>query len=763
MNGYLQFKKKIQQRLEILEETIQELEKSLGVKESAASWREQLGRAEASLHDPLLRIAVAGSVKSGKSTLINTLVGGELLKRGAGIITAFITRIRTEGEAGGWVELKSWPQVHDELNAAVRSLPVALEEASSLDLSLDLRSLEDRNRLASLLDRMQTEWLQTKGRIDSNFILIKAFLEGRGLLDGQIGENVQRLVLNGASLPNHQRYVGQESHAVYVRDVELHYPVPWLGENVEIADCQGADSPNPAHFELIQRHLLKSHFILYVINSRSGLREADFKLLDFIKALRMFPQTFFVLNVDIDSHTDREDLERLASRAREELAWIVPAPQLFAFSSLYHLAEQSGEKAPERERRRLELWREERELAEATEEGFASFKSRLVRRITDQRSRTLIGSGLSRLAMTAGSILDAAGARQRFLNEDAGSLAKATGQLENKEKALQGTLATLQNAIAGLRDSLLGEIDDATDSYFDLRTGLIVRETMEMAERYPVDQERLADLADRRQFLRQFYRFYLEFRQSLASYLVEKVNLKIIEFAKEQESLLHERFNQSARAFWSLFETAVLDYRKELARYKVRLQMPEDMANCRWPATDGAPPPSFSAFVDQEAVSRGTLLMKFGIGRFSRFLLHVKSQMGKGGIYPEGPSRGNDTLEEAVSLVKTETMAELAHAFRTYRKSFKQECVHRMLEEGILLLMREFGARIQATRLDFSSLRSRDDSREKGKEPIEEVLTRVSRITAAMVEELEGLRFAVNLEWPTDGDGASQEAEAPSG
>ncbi|MCE5242270.1 MAG: dynamin family protein, partial [Desulfobacteraceae bacterium] len=117
MNDYLQLKKKIQQRVEALEDVIRTLETPGIVDENLASrWRTHLTRVQGSLRDSLLRVAVVGSVKSGKSTLINTLAGRDLLKRGAGIITAFITRLRTNGDVGGWVELKPWSQVMEELN-----------------------------------------------------------------------------------------------------------------------------------------------------------------------------------------------------------------------------------------------------------------------------------------------------------------------------------------------------------------------------------------------------------------------------------------------------------------------------------------------------------------------------------------------------------------------------------------------------------------------------------------------------------------------
>ena len=117
MKEYDQFKRKLRQRVEILEETLQEMEEQgLLERRANARWKEHLHQVNRSLEDALLRVAVVGSVKSGKSTLINALAGRDFLKRGAGITTPFIPRVFTNAARGGWVELKPWSQLHRELN-----------------------------------------------------------------------------------------------------------------------------------------------------------------------------------------------------------------------------------------------------------------------------------------------------------------------------------------------------------------------------------------------------------------------------------------------------------------------------------------------------------------------------------------------------------------------------------------------------------------------------------------------------------------------
>lgn len=761
MSEYLQFKKKIEQRVDVVERMIEELEAfHLAEKSAAARWRDHLEQVRGSLEDSLLRVAVVGSVKSGKSTLINALAGKDLLKRGAGIITAFITRILTNGEIGGWVELKPWSQICEEMNAALRMLPVSQEEMAAGD-ALDVRQAEDRARLKAWLERTQREWQQARGQLDPSFILLNSYLEGYGRLHKNVGDTVNRLVFDQHSLAQHQRYVGQEGQAVYVRDMEIHYPVPWLGEKIEVADCQGSDSPNPLHLALLQQYLLKCHFILYVISSRTGLREADFKLLDFIKTLRMFPQTFFILNVDLDVHSHAEDLEKLTERVRSELGWVVSNPQLYCFSALYHLLEGLDATAPERDQRRLAMWREDPALTARTEAGYHLFQTHMAQRISSQRTRVLLGSGLSRLTMVAGSINDTTRAHQRFMDQNLGSLKKSMKHLKNKQKALQGTLGTLENAIAGLKESLRKELDVAVGRYFDTTTGPIIQETLDMVEHYPVDAQYQRDLADYRQLLRQLHRFYLEFRQNLARYLIEKVNLRVIEFAKEQEEFLQDRLKHSSRAFWSLFVTALEDYRKELADFSIDLRSVGAADECDWSGLEKIAPPSFSAFVDEQMVGRGALLMKFGLGRLTRYLNQLKKRIGRRKAAKQSAPQENESFQEAVSLVKSETKSELLYDFRDYRQNFKYAYLYRILDEGTEQLLKSFKGRAEMAQLDFANLLKQSELEGEERENLLQALTRIGQISEAMAEELDGFRCAVNLEWLPPGQAAEPIGEAP--
>ncbi|MEJ2235568.1 MAG: dynamin family protein, partial [Syntrophobacterales bacterium] len=324
-----------------------------------SSWRRSIEAVSESLQDQTLRIAVVGPVKAGKSTFINAMQGRDLLKRGAGIITAFITRIRSGSEEKGWVEIKSWEEINAEVNEALSM--VALQRGSERAEAIDLRSEEDRINLQQLMQEVSPENFVGRETFDPNMVLINGYLNGYSELSAHVRDEPVRMEFTAEELKKHQDFVSQESQAVYLRDMELELPISWLGEMVELGDCQGSDSPNPLHFAMLQEYLLSSHCILYLISSRVGIRQADLKLLEAIKILRLLPQTLFVLNVDLDEHDDMESLKRLQERVGAELRLLAPEAKIYSFSALFQLLEtaNSRDEWSPREGRRLEGWHDD--------------------------------------------------------------------------------------------------------------------------------------------------------------------------------------------------------------------------------------------------------------------------------------------------------------------------------------------------------------------------------------------------------------------
>ena len=73
-------------------------------------WINACGDIKRQIAEEVVRVAVIGSVKSGKSTLVNSIFKNDYLKRGAGIITSIVTRIRSGNELKAVLFFKSWDQ-----------------------------------------------------------------------------------------------------------------------------------------------------------------------------------------------------------------------------------------------------------------------------------------------------------------------------------------------------------------------------------------------------------------------------------------------------------------------------------------------------------------------------------------------------------------------------------------------------------------------------------------------------------------------------
>ena len=697
-----------QRGLENLRETLETLTDELSplFREDSAqvhSWRCSLQAVSESLQDQTLRIAVVGPVKSGKSTFINALQGRDLLRRGAGIVTAFITRVRAGSEEKGWVEIKSWEEINGEVNEALSM--VGLTKGSEGLASRDLRRQEDRNGIQQLIKELKEETVVGGETFDPNVVLINAYLSGYHTLSEYVKDKPVLLEFKGDELDRHQAFVSQESQAVYLRDMELQLPISWLGEMVEIGDCQGSDSPNPLHFALLQEYLLSSHYILYLISSRVGLRQADLKLIEAIRILRMLPQTLFVVNVDFDEHGEVAELQQLRERVREELSLLVPEAKIYTLSALFHLleAEESLKDLSPRETRRLEGWYEEGEMIEISRGDYENFRNELKSLVNSERNRVLYGGVLSHLQRVSRSMKDAVNTRQKLLSKDQEELQVLAEDIKMREQSVAAALGTVEHTLNGLQDSLKEKVGKAVDSYFDTKYGPIIKDTMQLIENYQAKNFERMRLAETRKLLANLYLFYQDFRQMLSRYIIDKVNLRIFDFAKNEEENIEKKLMGAATGYWDLLRQALGQYQKTLADGGLTLSLaaPERLPSPKKPAIN---PPPFSAFIQRsESLGRGSLLLRFSLRRLGRLFSGLKDRV-LGRNRAETGESGEEAFREAVALLKKETQNELLAYFKDYRQNFKYAYLFSYTEQYAQALLRTFQDFGDATMVDISHL-----------------------------------------------------------
>jgi GTPase SAR1 family protein len=668
-----------------------------------SSWRRSIEAVSESLQDQTLRVAVVGPVKAGKSTFINAMQGRDLLKRGAGIITAFITRIRSGSEEKGWVEIKSWEEINTEVNEALSM--VALQRGSERAEAIDLRREEDRINLQLLMQEVSPENFVGRETFDPNMVLINGYLNGYSELSGHVRGEPVRMEFTAEELEKHQGFVSQESQAVYLRDMELELPISWLGEMVELGDCQGSDSPNPLHFAMLQEYLLSSHCILYLISSRVGIRQADLKLLEAIKILRLLPQTLFVLNVDLDEHDDMESLRRLQERVAAELRLLAPEAKIYSFSALFQLLEKanSREELSPREERRLEGWHEDEEMLEFSQRGYEQFCNDLKNLVSRQRSRALYGGVLSHLQRVTRSMKDSVNTRKRLLSKDQEELKALADEIKMRQQSVKAAIGTVEHTLEGLRNSLKEQVRSAVDSYFDTKYGPVINDTMQMIERYQVASFNKTKSEETKKWLANLYLFYHDFRQMLARHIIDKVNLLIMDFAKSEEERIENKLMEAAAGYWDLMGKALRQYQQTLTESGLTLSLvaPETLPEPRRPTI--APPP-FSAFLQRsEAIGRGSILLRFGLRRLGQVFSGFKSRVLRRKTTDMAGSN-EEVFREAVALVKKETQKELLTSFRDYRQNFKFAYLFSFTEQYTQSLIQLFQDLGDATMVDIEHL-----------------------------------------------------------
>ena len=326
-----------------------------GVSDSSfGDWRKTCDGINRQMWEEVVRVAVVGPIKSGKSTFINALFKGDYLKRGAGVVTSIVTRVRSGKNLKAKLVFKTWDEVNGDIEQALVLFP-PLNRLTDSE-KFDIRRKKDRTNLERALASLKSEQLITNDLRNVNSVLLASYLGGYDKTEKMISSDTMTDKYEDELFSKHWDFVSDGSMAVYLKDVQLEIDSKSIDHNIEIADCQGSDSPNPLHLAMIQDYLLLTHLIIYVISSRTGLREADIKFLSMIKKMGIMDNMMFVINCDFSEHDTLYDLEKLIRKVEEELALIKPEPEIYSFSALYHLFKTRDDKPSQKDLLRIKQW-----------------------------------------------------------------------------------------------------------------------------------------------------------------------------------------------------------------------------------------------------------------------------------------------------------------------------------------------------------------------------------------------------------------------
>ncbi|MDD3581502.1 MAG: dynamin family protein [Desulfobacca sp.] len=667
-NGH---KEALRQQIQTLRALVIELASLFpGGKAQAEHWFKVLETVSAHLDEDRCRVAMVGTVKSGKSTLINALLGQDVLKRGAGIITAMITRIEPGSEPRACLVFKDWEEINGEINRALSFFPSPL--LLDRQTPVDLRRPEDRQLITQVLNQVEKDRLLSQDNLDQNYVLLTSYLEGYGQLKDKLEAGQQRLELTNAELAIHQQLVSNETEAVFLKDVLLTLPFPWPASGLELGDCQGSDSPIPQHLAQVQNYLLKTDLVLYVISSRVGLRQADYRFLSDIKRMRLWEQTLFILNLDLGEHENRSDLERLLARLRRELAVFQSKAPLFAFSALDLLLlrlQARGVPLAPRDQGKLAIWEQDAEITSFSRQEAERFEKTWRRLLSSRQSRWLLGGSLAQVLAVAQGIRENANLQYDLLGQDVEAIQQAEARLAQRRQPLEGVLhslsQTLQGTVQNLKQRLRGQID----SFFDTRYGEVGPAIFHYIEQYREELDRLELSDNLSAFMPALYLLYQDFQQHLLTFLTEEINLRILEFVRHQEEWLAAELATAVNPLLVSLQDALSLYYQEMASLGVPAPVPS-LSTAAWSRPAELQPPLFTLELTLGWKLRGEALLRLGANLVTQTLARLK-RLWRKTPNPTKRERLRQSLSEALSRIKNQTLEETQRSLLDYAERLK--------------------------------------------------------------------------------------------
>ena len=186
---------------------------------SFSEWESACDQLPRQLAEDIIRVAIVGPIKSGKSTFLNSIFKGEFVKRGAGVITSIVTRVRNGKRLRAKLFFKSWDEINAEMEQALVLFPSA--NWRSDDSHFDIRQPKERLELKRALGELSTEQLITRSTRNINNVLLTSFLKGYDTVRTIVNAENAVQVYEDDQFADHKAFVGDESLAVYLKDVLL--------------------------------------------------------------------------------------------------------------------------------------------------------------------------------------------------------------------------------------------------------------------------------------------------------------------------------------------------------------------------------------------------------------------------------------------------------------------------------------------------------------------------------------------------------------
>lgn len=705
---------------------------------SFSDWQNTCNNIHQQLSEEIIRVAVVGPIKSGKSTFINSLFKGDYLKRGAGVVTSMVTRVRSGRHLNAKLYFKSWDEVNAEMEQALVLFPI-LGRRQEAD-GFDIRQNKDRMDLHSALGSLNSEQLIINDTLNANSLLLASFLKGYEKVKDIISSGTLATQYEEELFDEHRAFVSEGSMAVYLKDVQLEIDSKDITNHIEIADCQGSDSPNPIHLAMIQDYLILTHLIIYVVSSRTGIREADIKFLSMIKRMGIIDNILFIINCDFNEHESIDDLNLLIKKIKEDLSLIKKSPEVYSISALFNLFKAEKIDLPQKDRQRLAQWEKEKAFINFSNKETDRFDSLFFHKLSEERYSLLLKNHLERLGVISSGVDNWIIINQNILGRDTDSANEIIDSIKHHQNKMKQIMSMIKSSHEGAIQKIKNEFKADIDRFFDARSGTLLREIIEFIRDYKTSYNKYEDNLKTSGFSNIIYLAFQEFKQVLDIYMTETINPEVIRFVKEKEARIKENLDTITSPLDSMVYDAVAEYNNVLESFGINI-LPKEHAKIQSPDIDaikdiaGLILPSAAASVNYTAKIKTEAIMRLGffsIIKFAKKILKKPIQ-----------SKNEEELlafQGGVLRMKRETERSVVLHFKDYKENIKFQYIFKLVEAVSKSHYQTLLDRFQAYATDLSAMVELVSEKRIDKERAAQILKEMEKTSKRNNEKINDIR-----------------------
>ncbi len=710
--------------------------------DALSAWMRSCQKLQRELSEEILRIAVVGTIKSGKSTFLNSLLGGDYLKRGAGVVTSIVTRIHRGPHPVCRLVFKSWTEVNQEIVQALSVMP-AVDSLADTN-SFDMRDTRSRESLKKLLESLPVEQLVSHGARNLNTVLLASYLSGYGRVKDILTEqNVLKLFEKGDFI-DHWQYVGDDSLAVYLKDLQLELNSRHLDSDTELADCQGSDSPNPLHMAMIQDYLQQAHLIIYVVSSRTGVREADIKFLSIIRKMGLGESVVLIVNADISEHESLSDLCSLAERVAAELDLVIPNPQCFTLSALYHLFDTLRDRLAEKDRMRLTQWEHQTELSDFSRTEYARFQKHLRQRLFRKRYQLMLKSQIERHSIILAGMSDWVGMVRELLARGDGDIRKLIDGITDQKERMRQIRMGIESTTAGVVPKIKSELNVDVNRFFDTHSGACMRQLLGFIRDYRVDSSKYQRNLENSGFSNTLYVVFQEFKQALDMTMTHTIYPSIVNFVRSEEEKVAKHLNAIIEPYEGIVEQGLMELRKVLHDFEIdghtRTLLPAfeppDVEAVK--LTAGLRLPPLVAFLEYSNSIKAEAFIHAGY--FSVLKIFKKVFKNRESVRADSYVKA---LQRSVRRMKQQTEESILFQCKNYRENLKFAYLHRLVEEVTQRIAENLTDRFRIFGNGSAVATSHVSRLQSDKEQIDATIREMEVIVRATGEKMKRLRLQI--------------------